>query len=184
MLCFNSAGAFVREIGRRWRRAQTAPEVDIRHRWKSLYRQCFDRLYIALRWRDGSVHRHIHRESARDANIGRSVRCRFAFDCVRQSLRRRRYELILVMRIRWRNGHSIGEFIASGSGGLDCPANLFFGPDGRLYVDNYDSILCYNSDGSNSLVSAAEPLDIYRRVPISVRGRRRSLRRCSRGSAI
>jgi DNA-binding beta-propeller fold protein YncE len=51
-----------------------------------------------------------------------------------------------ILRYDERTGDFLGEFIPSGSGGLNRPAGLIFGPDGNLYVtdDVTSSILRYD----------------------------------------
>jgi hypothetical protein len=44
-----------------------------------------------------------------------------------------------VLRFNGLTGAFLGEFVASGSGGLDHPGGLVFGPDGSLYVSQYGS---------------------------------------------
>src|SRR5262245_46922735 len=44
-----------------------------------------------------------------------------------------------VLRFEGTTGAFLGEFVASGSGGLNHPGSLVFGPDGSLYVGNYGS---------------------------------------------
>jgi hypothetical protein len=43
-----------------------------------------------------------------------------------------------VLRYDAATGAFLGIFVAPGSGGLDCPWGLVFGPDGHLYVANFD----------------------------------------------
>ena len=50
------------------------------------------------------------------------------------------------MRYNGTTGAFVGAFVSTGSGGLDRPAGLIFGPDGNLYVSsqNNDAVLRYN----------------------------------------
>ena len=51
-----------------------------------------------------------------------------------------------VLRYNASTGAFIDTFVAPGSGGLDDPEGLAFGPDGHLYVSSFDSdeVLRYN----------------------------------------
>lgn len=56
-----------------------------------------------------------------------------------------------VLRYNGTTGKFIGAFVSSGSGGLDTPEDLTFGPDGNLYISSAktDQILRYNgNDGA------------------------------------
>ena len=44
-----------------------------------------------------------------------------------------------VLRYDGRTGDFLGEFVVSGSGGLEGPTTMTFGPDGDLYVANFYS---------------------------------------------
>ncbi len=51
-----------------------------------------------------------------------------------------------VLRYDGRTGAFLGAFVSAGSGGLDDPGDLTFGPDGNLYVGSFatDEVLRYD----------------------------------------
>ncbi len=53
-----------------------------------------------------------------------------------------------VLRYDGLTGSFLGAFVSSGSGGLDSPLDLGFGPDGRLYVTSFGSGELLRYDGS------------------------------------
>jgi streptogramin lyase len=52
-----------------------------------------------------------------------------------------------ILRYDEKTGNFLSEFIPSGSGGLSSPRGLIFGPDGNLYVSNFDTNSVLRYDG-------------------------------------
>lgn len=50
-------------------------------------------------------------------------------------------------------GEFVGEFVSSGSGGLDAPLDLVFSPDGTLLVASQEEVLAYDGDSGEPIES-------------------------------